>query len=494
MTTKQFNFIKTKAVFPFLLCLFFVLHGFTENYDFIPVKDALLLTGLYFFVTAILIALSWIYFRNIIKASLLAFLIMTYHFFFGAVHDFIKNVSSNGFISKYSFILSFSAIAFLFLLIAFKKTKNSFSKINYYLNVLLIILLIIDSGWLITKILKSNKSITTSLPSEFTNPENTNRPDVFLIVADEYAGNAELKDIFDFDNSLFTDSLKSRNFHTIPYSRSNYNYTPFAIASLLNMNYLKLENKERGQTDLAYCYKLIKQNALNNFLDQRDYHFYNYSVFDFPGQPAPVNETFLPVKTRLITSQTFLSRLNRDIRFNLITRLKSKSEIKKLTYANLKNNNNIYDLTWKMAEEKSESPKFVYTHLMMPHYPYYFDKNGNELPFEKLGEGNQSNQDAYIEYLQYCNKKFLSLIDHILESSSKPPVIVLMGDHGFRHFKKPVENDYYFLNHVSVHIPGENNTAFPDSLTTVNLFRTILNREFGQNLGLLSDSTIYLRD
>jgi hypothetical protein len=260
------------------------------------------------------------------------------------------------------------------------------------------------------------------------------------------------------------------------------------------MNYLQLQNKERGQTDLFYCNKIIRENVLLQFLQKHGYEFYNYSVFDFKGQPRRILEGFLPVKTKYITSQTLFGRINRDIRFNLITRFRSSAEIKRLTYGTLYGNEKIYDLTWKIAEERLNAPKFVYTHLMMPHYPYYYDKNGNEQPFEKLTEGNQSNQEAYIEYLQYCNTKFLSLLDHILRSSQQPPIILFMGDHGFRHFNQPVEEEFYFLNHVSVRLPAQNYSAFPDSMTSVNLFRVILNTEFQQSLRLLKDSTIYLKD
>ena len=493
MINKKY-FIQGKPVFPFLLCIFFVFHGFIENYDFVPVKDALLLTGFYLLVTILITGLAWLFYKDLVKACLVAFFTMLYFFFFGAVHDLLKNIFNGAFITRYSFLLPLSIIIFLFIIIFLKRKKKPLFKTTYYLNVLFIFLIFFDSAWLATRIIMAHKKETNDLPREFIIVANIPKPDIYLIVADEYAGNSELKDIFAFDNTPFTDSLKQKGFHTIPYSRSNYNYTPFAGASLLNMNYLEIKNKERGQTDLAYCYKTISENKLLRFLRYNDYSFYNYSIFDFPGQPARVNETFIPVKTRLITSQTFLNRLNRDIRFNLITRLKSKSELKKLTYSNLHNNNNIYNLTRNIVEEKTVNPKFVYAHLMMPHYPYYFDKNGNEIPFEKLVEGNQSNQGDYIEYLQFCNKKILSLIDHILQSSPSPPIIILMGDHGFRHFRKPVENDYYFLNHLSVYLPNQNYSAFPDSLTSVNLFRVILNTEFQQRLSLSKDSTIYLQD
>jgi hypothetical protein len=487
-------FIRTKPAFAVLLSFFFVLHGYVENYNFVPAKDALLLTGLYVAVTIVLTALSWLFFRNIIKAALFAFFLMAFHFFFGAVHDAAKEIFPGGFLSRYSFFLPLFFMLFLFLLLYLKKSNRGFQKTCYYLNFLMVTLLLFDTGRLVYKISSANEKTVAALPAEFSATDNLVKPDIYLVIADEYPGNSPLKEFFGFDNSAFEDSLRQRGFHTVPHSRSNYNYTPFSLASILNMDYLQLQNKDRGQSDIAYCYKLIGENRLLRFLQFHEYVFTNLSVFDFPGQPRRVHETFLPVKTRLITSQTFLSRIDRDLRFNLVTRFQSKAELKRLTYGNLYNNKNILQLTKELAEKKSGTPKFVYSHLMMPHYPYYFDKNGNEQPFEKLLEGNQSDKKAFIEYLQYCNQKFLELVDHILKNSSAPPVIILMGDHGFRHFKEPVDEDFHFQNLVSVYLPGRNYSLFNDSLTAVNLFRTILNSAFGQHLPLLADSTIYLKD
>jgi hypothetical protein len=205
-------------------------------------------------------------------------------------------------------------------------------------------------------------------------------------------------------------------------------------------------------------------------------------------------ESFLPVSTRLITAQTFLSRAEKNILFNVITRFKSKAAVRKITYAYKHNNENIYNLTWKLSEKKTKQPKFVYTHLEMPHYPYYFDRNGKEQPFEEIVDGKQGNKALYIEYLQYCNKKLLDLIDHILASSAAPPIIILMGDHGFRHFNEPVEQRYHFLNLASVHLPSGNYRAFSDSLSGVNFFRALLNTQYSQQLPFLKDSTSYLKD
>jgi len=493
MKDKLLHILRTKPVFLFLLPPFFVLHGYNENYNFIPVKDALILTGVYLAASLFFSLLCWLLYRSFTKANLVAFCIMAFNFFFGTVHDSLKKLFPGSFITKYIFILPAAILLFIVLLILIKRTKSSLLKLTYYLNVLFAVLLLADIVLLTNKII-IKKANSYSLPAGFTACESCPKPDIYFILADEYAGNTELKNLFHFDDSLFLNQLAALGFHVIPESRSNYNYTPFSVGSILNMNYLDLKGRERAAPDLTYSYESIRDNKLLQFLSSHSYDFYNYSVFDFEGQPARVRETFLPVKTRLITAQTFLHRFDKEIRFNLVSRWKSRKNLEILTYANRNNNENIYNLTWKLAEKKTTKPKFVYSHLMMPHYPYYFDKNGNEQPFETLLEDNQTNTTAYIEYLQYANKKLLALVDHILKSSATPPIIVLMGDHGFRHFKQPVESKYYFLNLASVYLPSKNYSGFSDSLTGVNFFRTILNTSFKQQLPYLKDSSSYLRD
>ncbi len=152
------------------------------------------------------------------------------------------------------------------------------------------------------------------------------------------------------------------------------------------------------------------------------------------------------------------------------------------------------NLTSEIASQKKHQSKFVYTHLMMPHYPYYYDSKGNPLPIEKLGGLNRVNAKDYIEYLQYSNKRLLELTDHILTNSPSPPIIIILSDHGFRHPEKNVDMSYDFINLNAVYFPDKDYFGFYDSITNVNMFRIVLNKYFKQNLPLLKDSTISLRD
>ncbi len=490
MENKLITFLKKCPLFLCLLPIFFVLHGCVENYDFVPAKDAIMLTGLYLLATIVLLLLSWLLYRNWMKAALLTGLIMAFHFFFGSLQDFLRGTFPGSLLSKYVFILPFCFCVLLFTAIVLKKRKKALLQVALYLNVLFVLLIAIDLTMLGTKIANAG-SKKNELGKEFEKCIGCPKPDVYLVIADEYPGNKELKDLFNFDNTAFVDQLSQRGFHVVPNSSSNYNYTPYSIASILNMDYLDLDRSGK-QPLLAYTYETISNNRFLRFLQQDDYKFYNYSLSDFKGYPSHAQQTFLPVKTKLITGQTFLSRIDKELRYHLVTNLKSKKAIRDNVYANRDNNRKILELLKETAVERSTQPKFVLVHLMMPHYPYYYDKNGKEFPFETLFEGNQVNQHNFIEYLQYSNKKFLEMIDGILQNSSSPPIIILIGDHGFRHFNNPIDTRYYFNNLLSVLLPNKNYAAFPDSLANVNVLRTVLNTSFGQRLPYLEDTTFVM--
>ena len=491
--------IKKYPLFPYALSLFFVLHGFTENSDIVPPKDAVLLFLKYAGFSIVLTLLFWLVYKSFIKAGLVVFFIMMYNFFFSIVHDFFNKNFSDTFLTKYSFILPASIIGFIILIIYIRKTNKKFITTTKYLNWLFIILILIDIVNLAIKSIRESAPPDVVLSKEFTNCDTCSKPDIYLILTDEYAGKTQLQDIFGFDNSTFLNELKTRGYHIVPESRGNYNFTHYAMASMFNMDYLTgITGEHSSHNDLSISYNTLKKSKTLGFLLNQGYSFYNYSVFDFNGQPSVATSPFIPGKTLPITAQTFIHRIRRDLGFHLITTLKLKWVMSKFYYEPLTNTEKVYELTKKIAAKKTTTPKFVYTHLIMPHYRYYYNSKGQPAPFEKIIDDSYCiDKNAYIEYLQYTNGKLLSLIDQIKKSSEKPPVIILMSDHGYRQFLSPedikqVDKKYYFMSLNAINFPNGNYSLFYDSMSNVNQFRVILNSLFHQKLSILKDSTIFL--
>jgi hypothetical protein len=251
-----------------------------------------------------------------------------------------------------------------------------------------------------------------------------------------------------------------------------------------------LKPGRQSYSTVGYSYEVIRNSRVLKFLKACNYQFYNCSIFDFKNQPAHKYTAFLPYGSALITSSTLFDRLKIDLRPAAEKGRFGKKLQNKLLYEYKDFNETILNLTNTLATKTTTSPKFVYTHLIMPHYPYYFDSKGRPLSPEKLFGLKNTNAQDYVEYLQYTNSKLLQLVDHILAVAPKPPVIVLLADHGFRQLNSKADHKYDFVNLNAVYFPGRSYDRMFDSIENVNEFRVIFNSLFGQRLPLLKDSTV----
>lgn len=475
--------------FLFLLPLFFVLHGVVENFSLIPAADALGLLAYYFVLSFLLALIAFFVFGSWRKAAVFTTGLMAFHFFFGSLHDFLKAQLGNSWPTSYSFLLGFAFVLLIAWIVFIKRTTRSFHRLTLYGNVLLLLLIGLDLATLAAKGFGRHEN--RALPPGLSVCDTCAKPDVYLILTDGYAGEQELKDLFHFDNTAFYDSLRKRGFQVAENTRSNYNFTPFSVASILNFDYLPLKKPSNVAPETGKITDMIKHNRLQQFLEASGYQTHNYSTFDLAGQPTMSVETFLPTKTKFITAQTFVSRLERDLYFNLISRLHLRWVLKKAIYDSRSNNELLYNATLRL-KKKSSQPRFVFTHLMMPHFPFFYKEDGQPTAYDSLFL--QGNKDQYLSYLKYANRKFLALIDGILKDRSQPPLIVVLSDHGFREYTSPETVDYQFMNLCAIYDPAPGSTSVHKRPSNVNLFREILNARFGQQLPLLWDTSIFLKD
>lgn len=482
-----------------LLPLFFVIHGWKENYYYVHFRDISILAAIFMLAAVIIFLISLLFFRNKIKAGIYTFILLAIYFFFGAVQDFLKDHSLTKEISRYKIILP---LIFLLLIVSFiwlKKTKVPLQKMNSFLSVLMVIFIIVDIITIVALPAEKKERIkVANFPKSGEDCKDCNKPDIYFLLFDEYASSTALKQFWNYNNSGFDSALTARNFHIIRESQSNYNFTPFSMASILNMSYLSGIKDVNACTleDYTMCDNLILNNGVTSYLRNNGYSFVNYSIFDINGAPSTVYQSFLPLKARLITEQTLFNRVKKDLGYLLLTgRFKIKSLADKFIYGGLHNNNYFLEKLKEEAGKKKDKPEFIYAHLYMPHPPFYFDSSGVERGINTLIQENYSIPvSAYLQYVGYTSKRILEVVDSILKNSSSPPVIIIMGDHGFRNCHQTEDRSCFFRNMNSVYLPDKNYNNFYDSLTGVNQFRILFNTIFHQNFPILKDSTILLTD
>lgn len=489
--TKQVTHITARPLFLLLLPLFFCLHGYLENRSVHPLQASLEVFFIFSIAAFVLTGLFYLLFRQWQKAALAAFLLLSFNFFFGSLHDWLKQNAGSSFLSKYTFLLPFTCLLIFAWMAYLKKSRRNFSRLIRYLNLLFLVLIVIDLVSLWSAPRESpHLSIEKNIRMQVVDTARA-RPDIYLILVDEYAGSQELKDVFAYDDTSFEQALRRRDFLVLDSTRSNYNWTIYSMASMLNMGYLlNMRTNIISNQTMYDCSALIEQNQLQTLLNSLGYTWYNHSIFDIAGQ-AKVRETsLLPSQKSLLIAQTFTRRFQKDLGFHFAGKGTIENILKETLYLNEEG----LARTKQTATQSSGRPKFVYTHLLMPHHPYYFDSTGKPTPETYWQDEFKLNKEAYISYLKFVNQQLLQLIDTIRNSASQPPVILLMSDHGFRQFKEPVKKDYHFMNLNAVLIPADGKAGFYNGMSNVNQFRVLLNHLFQQQIPLLQDSSIFLEE
>lgn len=484
--------------YPFFLLLlpvFFVFHGYVENYYFMSFGDCLPILGIYLAGAAVLYGIAWLLLRDRLKAALLAVSLLAIYFFFGAGHDFLRR--NNIFLRRYSLLLPTLAIAVVLLAIYLKR-RSSFGRLPLFLNCLLLVYMLWDTGALVRTLSqkKTGPSINYSaLPVSGAPCDSCAKPDIFFIVFDDYCNSRTLKDVYHYDNSGLDSFLVSEGFRIQSDSRSNYAGTLPSMASILNYSYL---DSKDGITfrDYADLLDAISKSRVVNFLYTQGYSVVNYSSFDLPGHPSNKEMPFIPTKARLITNRTLLNYLVRDLEASM-KELTEDPIVLGSGMASIldRENSQVMRETLEESRKKTGQPRFVYTHLFMPHPPFLFDSlRRRRTPYDIASHVDEDHLDYYLGYLPYTNDCARTLISTIRKNTNGQAVILFMSDHGFRFRVDGKITPYFFHNQNAIYFPDKDYRLLNDSLSAVNEFRVVFDKLFRAQLPLLKDSTTYLAE
>ena len=485
-------------LFVFLLPIFFVFHGFVENYRFIPFTDCLLLMGAYIIAALALYGLFYWFLRDRIKAAIAASFAMVFYLFFGYLHDLLR--SHDIFLRRYSILLPV-ILALIVLFALYLRRKPPFTRLSVFLTILFTAYLLFDGLTLVWKAAgKATAGVSAAplLSGKYKRCDSCPHPDIYLLLFDAYAGNRALREQYHYDNSGLDSFLRSEGFHIQENSRSNYSMTPFSMASMLNMSYLKgiPHPLALGPDDYTNIFDPIRKNEAVNFLISQGYAIVNNSPFDLPEHPAQVDQTFIPVKTKLITYRTLTDYLVRDVGGWLHDRLHTSHWLLESSISESYRMNELFlARTGEESRRRSGSPRFIYAHIMMPHEPLLFDSLLHRRTEKEVASpDNLAKPDHYLAYLPYTNSRIRKLITDIKKGSGGKAVILFMSDHGYRFAPDQIPRPDFFSDQNAVYYPDGDYSRLYDSISNVNQFRVVFNKLFQLNLPLLKDSIIFLVD
>lgn len=319
-------------------------------------------------------------------------------------------------------------------------------------------------------------------------------PDVYYVIPDAYARADVLFELYDYDNSPFIDQLQERGFYVASRSNANYNWTPFSLASSLNMSYLdayNLHSINRG-------YDKARGSAVHGHFNGIGHQYIGL------GQEfKTVSNLDLSVDVPSVNSlEAYLLRVTP---INLLLRATSlRTSADRRRYEIRSALQYIGDIAL------DPTPKFVLCHIRCPHQSFVFDAAGNDvdnteslfldvMALQEVGGDDlvQQYRHFYAGQLAHVSTLIIQAIDAILVNSASPPIIILQSDHG-----PHGESDHHHLANMNLwerygilnayYFPDQDYDNLYPEITPVNSFRVVLNQYFDGDYPLEEDRSFFL--
>ena len=348
------------------------------------------------------------------------------------------------------------------------------------------------SGWLRGRSAIAESALVRDLARPIQGPMKTAGPqrDIYLIVLDEYANAAVMRERLRFDNRPFEDSLKALGFYVPRVVRSNYAHTLLSLPSLLNTAHLTRIEREVGPQvkHPALPNYILRHSRVASYLEARGYRY----IF-FPSQwwystsdVATADDEFQAWSGFNFSRMLTAGELQRTVRGESVLRYLHR------------------DHRWEAAHVRRSlegvaevpalpGPTFTFAHILKPHDPYVFDRDCGVLKRQR----ETSEVGPYVEQVQCINRLVLATVREILQRSSVPPIILLQGDHGTSVLGATGYDDpaavpaaaarERFGAFGAYYLPAGGAREFGDTVTVVNVLGNVLRYYFDAHVPRAAD-------
>ena len=507
--------IKSKKIHPFLVGIFPILIIYSQNIGrveitelFLPVIIIVGLTiGLYYFLKLIL--------KNENKSAIIVTLILIMLFSYGHIYYLLSDVMIDEFdIGQNRYLIPVFVLVLgisIFFIIRARRVFDNATSILNVISIVFIIVAISNVALVGAEITSCDKCSNQEFfyeardfsdyfeSHEFSISKNQELPDVYYLILDEYARNDALIEYHDFSNHELTEFLEKKGFHIAKNSFANYPMSVQSIPAIMNMDYINFLADEIGTEVRNYKplngknYGLYPNNMVIKNFKEMDYKIITFNTFALHLHENPLADKTFCHRDKFLLDNRLADVLARTSIFGYYIERWAEGELRQATlcaFENFGNAGNVFD-----------EPVFVWAHVMLPHPPWIFGPNGEEITPGKplLITDNPEFRDSgwepkrqYIQQVQFANKKTIEVVENILENN-RNAIIIIQGDHGTAwetNWMEPSKEDAWqrLRNFDAIYFPDKDKRdLLLDDRTLVNTFRTVFNAYYESNYELLED-------
>tara|TARA_Y100000748_G_C15468606_1_gene477919 strand:- start:107 stop:1537 length:1431 start_codon:yes stop_codon:yes gene_type:complete len=444
--------LKSSLIFPLALSFFPAWLLILKNYDELISSDLFIAFSIVGLTFVICISVNKLI-HNIHKTSLIIGMGIGFFFYFGYVQDGLKGIMFFGIpFDKTSILIPISILIFIILTIYILKSKRDLAPPVKIMNVVVVTALIVVI-------------VPLMIPSSFAE-----KPNVYHIILDEYTDNEILQKKFGYDNSEFLEFLQKNDFQVPGKIFSISAATDKELSSILNMKY----PESFGWA--SENYEKMNNNSVMSIFSENGYTIIETNSMMRYKNFSNVNEK-LCYDTNFINSEFLDQILNKSIIRYFLEKHQENTRRDTVRCT--------FDVLMEIPSTTNK-PTYVFSHLYVPHPPFLFDKNGENIsPNHREISGLQSweNEDGYVNQLIYATDQTTMVIDNILQKDPSA-IIVVQGDTGTltgTNQKSEKTFDDVYQSHsilYAIRIPGEMNL---ENTYPINTYRIIFNNIFDMN-------------
>lgn len=492
-----------------ILSVFPILSLFAVNQEYV-LPDQIWMPAAISIVMTIFFFLAFnLLFRNWLKSGIMTSILTVMFFNYGRYQDALTGISIPFYPKNIHFDHNFYkwSCLLLILIISWRliKWKTNPVKLTKLLNFSALALLIMVtfniSSYQYRRISKTETVEKEEISDEIEKLD-PNRPTIYYLIMDAYTRSDIIKEYFNYDNSGFTDFLKSEGFYVADQSISNYAHTVLSIPSSMNMMYMDsiIEKIGKKNSDRWPMSKVLQQSRVVKTLKR---HKYKIEAYD----AAMLDVVYLKVDKFNVTPGTALSLFHNTLinstAIRAFNRRRSINTMSPEEY-HRKKINTAFDLIEKVPARTE--PCYIHGHVLAPHQPFLFNKDGSPRPMNESyniwspldsNSDNSAYKEGYVEQLQYVNSRLKLLIHKIIHESKRPAIIIIQGDHGseseLRNYKGFENNDFRerFSIMNAYYFPDQDYSMLYPGISPVNSFKVVMNKYFKGNYKLEPDEAYF---
>jgi hypothetical protein len=479
-----------RGIHPILFAIYPIFFLWSQNVGEVSPPDVSDVLGATFLAALAVTGIAWLLFFDRARGALVATPAILGFLLYGHVANLkIPTQAEQG---------AWMALMAVALVLALKLPERWIDRFDRGLRILAIALIAIALVTIIPTEVEEATTPRTIVAAGKTLPNTTSaaKRDVYWLVFDRYGSDEAFKTGYGIQNDL-TPWLRDQGFEVLADSHANYVGTALSLSTTLNMTPLDQLTKAVPKTSNSYQ---PVYGALQGSLVTRQFQALGYRYLHLGSWWNPTRTDASADKNYNADGVSdFASAMVEQSLAPVLAEAFLPEELPPTEPAkHLKHNRWALDKLDSLPHEGG--PKFVFAHILLPHPPYVFDKEGNYI--ESPQRAGISEVEGWHGQLEYTNSRLRAFIGQLLaKPESEQPIIIIQADEGPWPTKYGADKYHFDWSKASAreidmkfgiinawYVPGGTDALdLRQDQTAINTFPTLFDKYFGLDYPILPD-------